>query len=529
MTTTDVRTDSHRNKRQSEPAHRRVLPIAVIATVALLALIHLPFPFTGDQALFACYAHAMRHGDRLYVDIWDYKQPGIYIFYLVSGTAFGFNEVGIHMGELIWAIALSLCLQRALLARVTHRFVADICPLVTVGAFLAAARSWDLTQVEDLVALPLLLSIWAVTEAGADQPARRSRLLLAGVAAAVVVYFKLVYGVIPLVFWIYRLREQRRDAETASGSAGDATAFATGFIAPLLPVIVYFVRERLLATMWWSYVVYPPKLVRSIDPPTLSRLLDGVGYFAKSFAWLAVPVVAAIALRPRAERLRLHSRDPFVAGLALWLVLGLLTILLQNQWGYQFMLLVVPLGLLGALAFDRLITEWRSRLSSVGPRMVAVAVIALALAPALTLSRSVIALASHRFAITAADRDRFQDEVGGDYATARLAADWVRAPERAPGPIHVEGNALIQYLSGRPAALRVNGWSPQQSDAKLWQWTQEELQQRRPVYLFVDALSRRVMADRSPATLTEIASLYCPAANIADGIWYALDGSRDCK
>ena len=528
MTRTDVRTDGLRDAHRRGRAHGRILPFAVIAVIALMALIHLPFPFTGDQALFTYYADAMRHGDRLYVDIWDYKQPGIYLFYLVSGTAFGFNEVGIHMGELIWTIALSLCLQRALRTRVTHRVVADICPLVTVGAFLAAARCWDLTQVEDLVAFPLFLSIWAVSEAGGDQPARRRWLLLAGVAAAAVVSFKLVYGVIPLVFLASRLREQGRDAETATG-VGDATVFAAGFVAPLLPLLVYFVRERLLATMWWSYVVYPPKLVRSIDPPTLSRLLDGVAYFAKSFAWLAVPVVAAIALRPRAERLRLHSPDPLAAGLVLWLVLGVLSILIQNQWGYQFMLLVVPLGLLGALAFDRLVSEWRSRLSSVGPRVVSVAVIALALSPALTLSRSVIALASHRFAVTASDRDRFQNEIGGDYATARLAAAWVRAPERAPGPIHVEGNALIQYLSDRPPALRVNGWSPQQSDEKLWRWTQEELKQQRPVYLFVDAPAQRVMTDRSPATATEIASLYCAAANIADGTWYALDGSRDCK
>jgi hypothetical protein len=523
MTTTDARIDSHRVTRP----RGRALPVAVIVAVALLALVHLPFPFTGDQALFTYYARAMRHGDLLYVDRWDFKQPGIYLFYLVSGTAFGFNEVGVHIAELIWAIALALCLQRVLRERVTHRFVADISPLLTVGAFLAAARSWDLTQVEALVALPLLLSIWAAADAGFEQPTRRRRLPLSGVAAAAVVYFKLVYGVIPIVFWIYVVHERRRDAQTDT-AARDATALTTGFVAPLLPLFAYFVHERLLSTMWWTYVVYPQKLVRSIDPPTLSRLLDGVGYFAKSFAGLVVLVVAAIAMRARGERLRLRSHDPFAIGIVLWLVVGLLSILMQNQWGYQFMLLVVPLGVLGALALDRLVGEWRSGTNRAALRVVAVAVIVLAVSPALTLSRSFTALARHRFAVTQADRNRFEDEVGGDYATARLAADWVRAPGRAPGPIHVEGNALIQYLSGRRAALRVHGWSPHQSDAKLWRSTQDDLQRQRPVYLFVDALSQRIMAERSPTTLTEIAALYCAAATIGDGTWYALDGNRDC-
>jgi hypothetical protein len=114
-------------------------------------------------------------------------------------------------------------------------------------------------------------------------------------------------------------------------------------------------------------------------------------------------------------------------------------------------------------------------------------------------------------------------------STARAAAAWVDEPGRAPGAIHVEGNPLIQYLSGRPFALREHGWAPELSDARLWRWTDDGLRDDRPVYLWVDSFSRGVMRERSPATLALIAQLYCKVQPIGDGAWYALRPSPECR
>jgi hypothetical protein len=495
----------------------------------VLALIHVPFPFDGDQAMFTVFAHAMRHGDRLYVDLWDVKQPGIFLFYLASGSLFGFREVGVHVGALLWALATAVCVQRALRDRVAHGWVADVAPLLTVGAFYLAAGPWDLTQIEELVALPLLVCLWAAADAGDDPRRRRNWMLVSGVAASAVAYFKLVYVPIAFAMWVCALR-----ADTSRSPAErrrDAGALFVGFVGPLVPLLLFFVHEHLVGTMWWTYVTHPPAVARHLAPAPASRLTDGITHFLQQFAWLlalAVGSGAAVGIRRGARRLRLPA-DPFVAGVALWFAFAWLTIIVQNQWRYLFMLAVVPLGLLAAIGLDRLVTVYRNgQLPGRAVRVIAGATALLAIMPLMTLGHAVNDLAANDFALTASARARFRVEVGGYYRTALADADWVRAPGRTPGAIHVEGNPLIQYLSGRPMALRENGWAPDQSDARLWRWTREELRADRPVYLFVDDVSLPIMATRSPETVAVVDALYCRADRTTDGEWYALAGSADC-
>ena len=504
----------------------QVLRIGVLAVILLAAVVHVPFPFWGDQALFTYAAHGMRHGDRLYVDFWDVKQPGIFLWYLVSGTVFGFREAGIHVAELIWSLAFAVCIQRVMRTRVANRWVADIAPLLTVGAFYAAARGWDLTQIEYLVAFPLLISLWTAAEAD-NGHGRTRKLLISGLAASVVVYFKLVYVLIPLAFWLYLMVERRR-SNGRRETGRDAMKLLAGLAVPLLPLLVYFVQQHLLGTMWWTYVTYPPKIVRSIDPPPLSRLRDGVSFFVENFAWLGVLAIAGRgALRSSPSR----RRDPLMVGLAIWFVVGWGTVLIQNQWGYQFLLPLIPLGLFACRGVDRLsaaVEGSKSRLPIATVGILTVAAL-FALYPAKQAVHKVKTLASDDLALSASGRQRFDNTFGQHYAQARAAAAFVRRPGRAPGPIHVEGNPLIQYLSGRDFALRLHGWAAEMSDSRLWKWTRDGLQQQRPVYLWVDQFSETIMQERSRETLSLIHEMYCSVEDIGDGTWYALRGSEDCK
>jgi hypothetical protein len=514
-------------------SHGRPLRVGVLVVIALAVLVHVPIPFWGDQALFSYAANGMRHGDRLYVDFWDFKQPGIFLWYLVSGTVFGFSEIGIHVAELIWSVAFAVCIQQVMRSRVKNRWVADVAPLLTVGAFYAAASGFDLTQVEYLVAFPLLISLWAAADAG-DGRIRSRNLLISGLAASVVVYFKLVYVLIPVGFWLYLMVERLRSNGWRE-TRRDSVKLLGGLILPLVPLLAYFVQQRLLGTMWWTYVTYPPKIVRSIDPPPFSRLRDGVSFFVKNFAWLGVLAIAGrVAARSSSRR----RRDPLVVGLAIWFVLGWATVLIQNQWGYQFMLPLVPLGLFACVGLDRLATATRrARVAGEGrKRRLPAATLAIvgfttlfALYPAKQAIHKVKTLAGDGFALSANGREKLDDSLGHDYDQARAAADFVREPGRAPGPIHVEGNPLIQYLSGRDFALRLHGWAPEMSDARLWKWTRDGLREKRPVYLWVDQFSENIMRGRSRETLSLIHAMYCPVKDIGDGTWYALRGSRDCR
>lgn len=228
----------------------------------------------------------------------------------------------------------------------------------------------------------------------------------------------------------------------------------------------------------------------------------------------------------------------------MWFVIGWGTVLIQNQWGYQFMLPLVPLGLFAVFGIDRLSSTWtRARgpdaVDSHGmvratPARYSVAIVAvvaalLALYPAKQTAHAVKLLVHDDFTLTTSGRHRFETAFEPYYPQARAAAAFVRRPGRTPGPIHVEGNPLIQYLSGRPYALREHGWAPEQSDARLWRWTRDGLRDERPVYLFVDQFSTDVMHAHSRETLALIDSMYCKVERVADGAWYALRGSRECK
>ena len=40
-------------------------------------------------------------------DFWDLKPPGIHLFDLIGGALFGFDEVGIHLFELLRSMTLA--------------------------------------------------------------------------------------------------------------------------------------------------------------------------------------------------------------------------------------------------------------------------------------------------------------------------------------------------------------------------------------------------------------------------------------
>ena len=86
------------------------LDLFVLAAITALGIINLPYPLGDDQSLFITGAQEMIRGKVLYRDFWDFKPPGIYYFFYIAGTLFGFSEIGIHLLELICWLLLSLIL-----------------------------------------------------------------------------------------------------------------------------------------------------------------------------------------------------------------------------------------------------------------------------------------------------------------------------------------------------------------------------------------------------------------------------------
>src|SRR5512138_3054463 len=82
-------------------AHRWLEPLAVLA-VALLGLSQCWIPLDGDQAFFLHAARLLDAGGALYRDVWDVKQPGIFLFYEAAGRLTGFSDFSVHLLEALW-------------------------------------------------------------------------------------------------------------------------------------------------------------------------------------------------------------------------------------------------------------------------------------------------------------------------------------------------------------------------------------------------------------------------------------------
>src|SRR4029453_5153729 len=94
----------------------------------------------------------------------DLKQPGMYGFYLLGGTLFGFDEIGIHTFELLYMALFSLVLMKTLKGYYTNPSMVGLVPLLTVGIYYGVSEPWHLTEVEVLVGFPMFLSLWFASE-----------------------------------------------------------------------------------------------------------------------------------------------------------------------------------------------------------------------------------------------------------------------------------------------------------------------------------------------------------------------------
>ena len=131
--------------------------LTLIAGIGALKLLT---PFDGDQALFLYFAQAIDHGEKLYVDVWDMKQPGVFWFYWLGGKIFGSSELGVKLLELGWFLTFAACLILCLRRTFAHPWMSSVAAAAALGSYYAFAGTRELTQAEILLSFPMFLSAW---------------------------------------------------------------------------------------------------------------------------------------------------------------------------------------------------------------------------------------------------------------------------------------------------------------------------------------------------------------------------------
>ena len=486
-----------------------------VGVVLVLAVLNLPNPYTGDQALFDVGGRMMAHGAVYYRDFWDIKQPGIFLFYEAGGRLFGFTSVGVHLLELIWMTAFAVVLLYAMRNRFGSPVALALVALLTVGWYYLTVLPAGQAQIEPLIAFPLFIVLWATMKMAEDDGRAARWALLAGVAMGVVALFKLLIVAVALWFWATALWRMAKKSDSGARIARVLAAGALGSAVIILPFLAYWATNDMLDLVYRTTVVYPPQITRLGGMHSAGLLARLVGAIVLTYAWLG-----ALALIGVVWRARRREVDALTVNLVGWAVIAGVVMLAQRWSIYQGELLLAPLGILAARTIDDLIVEWHPR----SPRAVAGVVGGLTFLALLSVwypAQKANALVRNGLALSVADREGYRRAMSTDYND--VASDLDHFPALpGPGALYVMGNPLYSDLLDKDQPIALNGWSPEQWLDDQWAWFEDQIDAARPEFLLVDEPGADLIADH-PEVEQLLELLYRPFATSSfSGTWYQL-------
>jgi hypothetical protein len=509
-------------------ARRHALDIIVFAGILIVGVARLPAPFTGDQALNMLMGRVVANGGAPYIDLWDLKHPGIFLFFAAGGAIFGFTEIGIHLFELLWMLALAVAVRLTAGMFLRSRVAAAMAPALTVGFYYAVAASVHLTQTEGIVGLPLLSSLVfaaAAVRRGSSRPVALS--FASGLSAGLVAMFKVPYVVLPMIFWAMALVESRRaqGVEIRQAMRRVALPAVGGLLIPVTATAAYLAQRGSLGVAWWTFVVYPRQAAAE-TPLDLQLLREGTVWFARTFS---LPL--ALAAVGVADRLR-RGWDFLTLSLVAWIVIGALLIWAQviGWWSYHYLLLLVPIGLLAAQGAETLVAAARAR-GPVHRRAAATAVLLvltlLSVSPLRLAAHSVSEFARARPLPLTPDAARgYQIQHDTAYAYGLRTTSFLRASGSHPGPIYVFASPILYVLSDRPPAISMLAtWFDPTSEA--WERMMKELMTAWPPYIYMANGAIASLIAENPAISDDARVLrswlehgYRELRPAAEGVWY---------
>ncbi len=496
--------------------------LAVLGVAAIAAL-HVPFPFYNDQASFTLGSSMVRHGGVMYVDFWDIKQPGIYAFFLLAGSMFGFNEFGIHTFEAIYWLVFAIVLMGTLRHRFSTPWVIATIPLLTIGMYYASAGAWHLTQVEALAGFPIYLTLWFSIASSESDRRRFALLLCSGIAGGFALLFKLLFLPILVTFWVIAIsviaRANRSFAAKAIVTA--VVAICCGVAMPIVATVLYFGYHHALEPLWQTTFTIPLHMLGQLPSQDVHVLLNGLQWFALRFSPVIALAILGVLISPGS------LRNPLGLGLIGWVVMGLGVILIQTQswWQYQFQLFFVPLGILAGFGLDAIVQRLSASKEAQAPSARVAIILALVIL-FLPACRSLLGLArlveKNRFATDAPGRLAIYEAENPDYTRVLSDSTFLSKPTSLPGKVWVMGNSTLHYyLTGRKPAIAAFVIPPALLPDQIWEITRR-FERLKPPYVYIPSQYADVVAQRYSETVRFLDANYRVQHSDKGGTWYRL-------
>jgi hypothetical protein len=532
-------------------------------------------PFYGDQALFTLYGRQLTRGSVLYRDVFDVKQPGIFVFYAFGGSLFTFTEVGIHLFELTYWLVFSVFALVALRPYFTTRWGTPLVPIFTVVVYYLDAGLLDLTQIEIIVAFPILVAWWLIDQAEPGTPSGIRKYAAAGLAAAAVVLLKHLYVLVVLAFLVYAAVRSRRRRIPIRHIRRALGAFLIALLVPLLIVVAYFAAYGQLGRIWWAYFELSPTAQLTSESRALSSLILGARRFLIGHGPILILAVLGCV---DVFRERARPKLDLVAGMMLWGALGAVGLFVQAWAVQKWSLFTVPLGILAVVGFEALVSMAGSlgrklrplalaltattvlgilillvgispqvqtflllsvlvgccagivlKFSSDRPRvrrrmsqvLSAALVVSVGLAVIVPVNKLQM-LMQHDFALTVEARAELRRSWNESYRAADDDLEILRSIEGAPGSLYVFGDPVLLLRANLPQAVPLLGWGPWFYDSRAWRELDSELRSTLPTYIVMDGFTRSLIRIRYTPIIGFIESKYELAFVGASGTWYVL-------
>jgi hypothetical protein len=498
------------------------LPICAIAVVALLGALRIFDPPYGDQALFLVGAMKLHAGGVLYRDFWDLKQPGIFAFYLIGGSLFGFSTSGVHEFELLWQLAFAALLVVALRPRLHNVAAAAVAPLLAVGSYYSGTVPWHLTQVEGLVGFPLFCFVWAAIAALERSPIDWRLALLSGFGAGIVVNWKWLFGAIVISALIVVVRTFGTQHNLATFMRSGAI-WALAFCIPVAAFVLYATFYGILPLAYVTFFELPRRLATELSATPASRLWRDARWFFGNFS--ALVVLAATGFIGQRRATTDLARSAWTRASLAWLASDLVVFLVQRQswWLYHLLLLLPPLAILGTFGVDNLVDAWRFERR--GAARSAVVVVAFAVTilglPLVRGPLETIEKVASLRPFTPAALQRYDVRTDQGYAADVEAAHSFDTFANVAGDIYVCGDPTIYLLVGRSQGVAINGWLYSLERPEQWAATRDDIQRRRLPYVFVSGECGDMLPHWAPGLAALLANDYRIQARTPEGLWYS--------
>ena len=499
------------------------LPVLV---VLLIGGIHLPDPFTGDQAGFMIGAKELDLGGTYYIDFWDNKQPGIYLFYWLAGSLFGFTEIGVHTLELLIYCIFTIIIIFSLRHYFNYPWMSSFVPITTIGFYYLMTSAWSLTQLEILVSFPLFMCAWLSSVNGKNRNWQAARWFFSGASASVAVIFKLVLAPIPIAMWliVIFLRLRSKDRLVLPSVMRDVGAAILGGILILILIAIWFASNDALFELWHTTFVYPIRALVDVHTASLKRLFTSAYWFGKYLPFLLV--LSFIGLGNR----RVIEQEAITYQMVSWIISGIVVILVQrfSYWQYHFVLFIFPIGVLSIRGIDAVLTKY-----SISNVLTGHKVNPIVLASCLVLFATSLAIPTWENKAQSILKEYFRGtsiikeypfKASNRYSKIRSRTQFLKE-EGSEGPIYVFGDPLYYFLTQRRPALPENAWGWEMFLPDQWNALIPKLKAAQPIYIYIDEFYYDWITKFNPDIYLFINDYYYEFSKNKNGVWYRLHKS----